>query len=427
MYIKALSITNLRCFKTAHLAFQFPGRVQSGEAPPVARLPNVNLLLGDNGAGKSTILKGIAMALNGPILPHAGFRPYSLVRRVFEKGATGGRPRAAQVKADVELAAQDGLTRNAGKARQLFVKIGRLRDTDVLNETTKPSGVWRSMFQDNSPAFLVLGYGATRRIGDPREISARAKETHVRLQRVEGLFREGYGLIPLSWWLPNYPNKGRRSQVIKLLNQLLGEQYTFAGEYENGEFIFQQGGARVPLTAMSDGYRAFVGWVSDMLYHICKGAPSGAKLIENHGVVMVDEIDLHLHPEWQRTVIQTLAHTFPNIQFIFTSHSPLVTGSLEWPNIYVMRPDGPQQIAAPIHGLSADQVLLSPFFNLESTRAPEMTQRLRDLENKAQKGSTEAAMEIMQHLATGMEADAYSIEQTGTARPNGNRRGLRKR
>ena len=52
---------------------------------------------------------------------------------------------------------------------------------------------------------------------------------------------------------------------------------------------------------------------------------------------MVDEIDLHLHPRWQMKVISTIARTFPRMQFIFTSHSPLVAGSLEWMNIITLK------------------------------------------------------------------------------------------
>ena len=73
---------------------------------------------------------------------------------------------------------------------------------------------------------------------------------------------------------------------------------------------------------LSDGYRAFIGWVADMLFHVYYGCPPGKKLADLCGIVMVDEIDLHLHPRWQMKVISTVARAFPRMQFIFTSHSP---------------------------------------------------------------------------------------------------------
>jgi predicted ATP-binding protein involved in virulence len=145
--------------------------------------------------------------------------------------------------------------------------------------------------------------------------------------------------------------------------------------------------------------------VGDLLYHIRNSVPSGRKLEQVEGLVMVDEIDLHLHPRWQRTIIKTLSETFPNIQFIFTSHSPLVTGSLESTNIWVMADSGPVQLLnEPIYGLSADQVLQSKYFNLDSTRPPEVADQLRSLDARAQRGDQAASLEFMRRLAYGSES-----------------------
>jgi hypothetical protein len=270
------------------------------------------------------------------------------------------------------------------------------------------------MFHDQHPGFLVLGYGTTR-WSAPREenTAVRFKSGNLRHNRIRSLFEDGYSLIPLSQWLPSFPNKGRRTQVIRLLDELLVD-YDFKGEMdESGELIMEKGGARIPLPALSDGYRAFVGWIGDFLYHLCMWAGSGQKLSEVEGVVIVDEIDLHLHPDWQRTIISTLSRTLPRIQFIFTSHSPLVTGSMEWPNIWVMGEHGPVQLPdEPIHGLSADQVLLSPYFGVKATRSDEKMQRLAELDEKAQRGDVTAAHSYMRELSTGLEAGKYGAKDT---------------
>ena len=76
----------------------------------------------------------------------------------------------------------------------------------------------------------------------------------------------------------------------------------------------------------------------------------------------MDEIDLHLHPKWQMQVIKTVAKALPKMQFVFTSHSPLVAGSLEWMNIITLkaRPTNrtvAKRLKQSIHGLDADQIL----------------------------------------------------------------------
>jgi energy-coupling factor transporter ATP-binding protein EcfA2 len=402
MYIESLTVKNLRCFREVEeMAFQYPGHViRKGE--PALR--NVNLLLGNNGTGKTTILKGIALALISPVAQNAGLRPYNLVRRVYRLGK-GRPPKKAEINAKVLLTSQDFAwqTRSRVISEKLFVQIFRSGDTDYIGAATRRSRRWSSLDDDDSPAFLVVGYGASRRAAPSKEnITSRTKEAHLRYQRVRSLFEEDFSLVPLSYWLPSYDNPGRRKQIIQLLDQLLGGEYKFSGDLKNGEYLFEREKARVPLLALSDGPRAFVAWLSDLLFHVRNSVRKGKKLQDVEGVVMVDEIDLHLHPEWQRTIIKTLSETFPNIQFIFTSHSPLVTGSLEWQNIWVMKDNLPKQLPdEPIYGLSADQVLQSKYFNLDSTRPPEVAAKLLKLDAKAQRGDREAGLEFMRRLTLG--------------------------
>jgi predicted ATPase len=204
-------------------------------------------------------------------------------------------------------------------------------------------------------------------------------------------------------------NPGRHKQVCTLINKLMGKgHYTFTGEMEDGEYLFERGGLHVPFPALSDGYRAFLGWVGDLLYHICVTAPSGKRLDENCGMVMVDEIDLHLHPKWQMTVLHTLATELPKIQFIATSHSPLLVGSLEWMNIIVME-SGPKQssvakrIDMPVHGLDADQVLLTDFFGMDTTRVGVKDKMMKDLTIKARGGDNKSAQELIKVWSKGLE------------------------
>ena len=91
-------------------------------------------------------------------------------------------------------------------------------------------------------------------------------------------------------------------------------------------------------------------------------------------MVVVDEIDLFLHPEWQRRVVAQVSEAFPRLQFLLSTHSPLVAGTLEAKNIYVLdTQDGNavvEQYQENIYGLTANQVLTSSYFGLHSTRAP---------------------------------------------------------
>lgn len=403
MYIDNIAIENFRTFRKSRIEFIHPQQDFKRLGLPEPRLKNVNLLLGNNGLGKTTLLKAISLAALGPAVRSAGIYANRLVRR--EPGNEHSASRAI-IEAEFIPHEQDqvGLSRIESR-----VEVVRKGDLEELQWTHPDEKEWHPIYSSSSDAFFFVGYGATRRVEkrEQLDLGSRRSNSFVRAQRVQSLFEEAYSLLPLNSWLPQFghSNPGRYKQVVTLISKLMGEgHYAFTGEMEDGEYVFNRGGLKIPFTALSDGYRAFTGWVGDLLYHVCMTASKGEMLWKNKGIVMVDEIDLHLHPKWQMTILQTLSEALPNIQFIVTSHSPLVVGSLDWMNIIVMQPESGEaseakRIEWAVHGLDADQVLLTE----ESTRAPGKKRRLNDLCLKARDGDTEAAKMLLTEMSGGME------------------------
>jgi AAA domain, putative AbiEii toxin, Type IV TA system len=163
-------------------------------------------------------------------------------------------------------------------------------------------------------------------------------------------------------------------------------------------------GRPTPFSALSDGYKAFVSWVGDLVGHLCHVAPKKIQLNDISGIVLIDEIDLHLHPAWQRTVVSALAAAFPRLQFVMTSHSPLVASTLRKENIFVTdtADDGSatvKQIEENVHGRSADQLLLSSYFGLRSTLPPGLEAAGKTLFAQAAEGDSQAALAVLEQLA----------------------------
>ncbi|MCP4612053.1 MAG: AAA family ATPase [Planctomycetes bacterium] len=280
------------------------------------------------------------------------------------------------------------------------------------------------MYDDNSPAYLVTGYGASRRVETPNNIESfaqRNKSRRLRYQRVASLFEEHFALIPLSAWLPHLKqeNPGRYKQVCTLVNKLLPDGAKFTGRREGNDYIFQHRGVPVPFTAMSDGYRSYIGWIGDLLYHICMGCPRGMSLMNNRGLVLIDEIDLHLHPRWQREIIPKISRQLPKLQFIMTTHSPVVAGTLHHCNTFVLKEDLKgsvivEPLLTSVHGLNADQILLTGAFGLQSSRANEFMDKIQTVSTRLQEGDPDAGQLLSRMMIEGSRA---LVEQEQVAEP----------
>jgi AAA domain, putative AbiEii toxin, Type IV TA system len=433
MYIERLKLTNVRTFVEETLEFVHPDLTFRPGGEPVAngspalprpRLPNVNLLLGDNGSGKSTILRAIAMTALGLALTESRLPTKGLIRRSRADQDENEGHKTAEIHAELLLHEQEHAPGRRHAAGFVLVRKGELEQATfspdnhsqwVQEPGYQSKSVWEPVFESNNEAFFAVGYGATRRVEAPETLdpAARSKLTFLRGQRLLSLFQESFSLIPLSTWLPRLAdsNPGRYKEVEQLLSRLLKPTHcTFTGTWKReNDGLFETGGLNVPFQDLSDGYRAFIGWAADMLFHACHGCSRSKKLVDLRGIVMVDEIDLHLHPRWQMKVISTIARAFPRMQFILTSHSPLVAGSLEWMNIIALKLNRrsnsthARRLKESIHGLDADQVLLSDFFGLSTTRAESKAKQLDDLTLKASLGDDQAAELLISKMAAGME------------------------
>ncbi len=163
-------------------------------------------------------------------------------------------------------------------------------------------------------------------------------------------------------------------------------------------------GDPTPFETLSDGQRAMCSLVADIARRMCLLNPHlGAEVLrETPGIVLIDELDMHLHPEWQRRITHALKETFPKVQFFAASHSPQILGELHPDEIILLHPDGFAQPQAS-YGLDSSRVLQEIMG--ASARTPAIEQALDDIFFTIERGDLTKAREqltALKELAPGI-------------------------
>jgi predicted ATPase len=311
-------------------------RLELTVPPPSAERESWLMLVGENATGKSSVLQAIALALLGQ--EHAnrlGLDPNRFVRR-----STPAQPVFVQVN----------LT-NLSQPVEL-----RYYDNSSGFTVTPPSEL-----------VLLLGYGATRVL--PRASSGDGV-TPQRYIRVKNLFDPHAELQNAERWLCNRQevDDERFEQVAYALKQLLllaGEDRIFR---KADEVCVETAGQEMRLDQLSDGYQSVVALAVDIMM----GLFLWSSMEDAEGIVLIDEIEAHLHPRWKMEIVPRLRAVFPRLMFIASTHDPLCLRGLAPGEIVVLRRnEGPievQVITESIDHLRADQLLTSPLFGLVTTR-----------------------------------------------------------
>jgi predicted ATP-binding protein involved in virulence len=406
MYIDQLHIENFRCFAKQSVEFMHPDSPRAAGA----KFPNVNVILGANGVGKTTLLRALALLSLNPIFAQSGFRLNSLIRKTsvqeFEQANVDGRLNLHQEVKDVYL--------DFVEAVEVSICLKKADDGEIIFNDS----VMENMIPVNETALLTIAYGAMRRVErlPSYELEAQNRQYSYRYSRMANLFDSRVVLTPLVTWLPQLP-KREKKQILELFASLMPAKLEYTDTIDGREFSFLHNGIRVPFDALANGHRSYIGWVSDLLYHLHRANPKNVQDV--HGVVLVDEVDLLAHPTWQRTLVPDLSKTFPKLQFIVTTHSPIVAASVEAANLLILEPgrNGTAKLRRPnaeVYGLNAQQVL-HEVFGMDSTRAVDFERHLNTLAKKSRAGDRKAARELTQGLAFGAGKPLEVADETELA------------
>ena len=331
-FVSRVEIENFRNIE--ELSFAVP----SGDAEHVGW----KVLLGENGAGKSSVLQAIALALMGR----------SRVRR----------------SRDIPTSR---LLRNGSRPPIGAIRVNLSADTAPIELTIAPDGI-EFPAAVSYPRTIVLAFGAARWM--PRRGALRP-ETDPTI-RVTNLFNPFIPVHHAPTWLLGLTESTFRNvepAILRLLGRPDGDRLRRLG----GRVVLHQEGrprsSAIPIEDLSDGYQTMLAVAGEIA---ATASQHWDDLSAAEAVILLDEIGAHLHPRWKMNVVETLRSAFPRMQFIATTHDPLCLRGLTGDEILVLR-RGDDGELVPLDGLGGtetlrvDQLLTSPLFGLGSTLDPE--------------------------------------------------------
>lgn len=386
MYIQRIKIQNLKGFRD----LDFNLKRSDG------RFEGWTVIAGRNGSGKSTFLKAVALALSGPTNSARLVESFSgWIRQgetsgqwgVVLKRHPGDTFGEASRPSEQPLACSMSLDQDS----TLPVQSPTLGGKNFETRWAK-NGPWSEL----SRGWFLAAYGPFRRISGHAPDAMRLMVGPERISRSVSLFREDSSLVESIQWLKDIHLRSLEKRegweelkisVIRLMNDGLLPDGMRVERIDADGLWATQGGLTLPLGELSDGYRVVTALVMDLLrqLHRCYGSlnlqeTNGVWAVDQPGVVLIDEVDLHLHLSWQKKIGFWLKHHFPRIQFIVATHSPFVCQAADLGGLFKlpglletnMKPSPvSEDVFRQVVMGTSDDAILTELFGLDSTLSDE--------------------------------------------------------
>jgi predicted ATP-binding protein involved in virulence len=394
-FVTQLALQNVKSFLGAHTL-----DLTDAEGRPA----RWTLILGDNGVGKTTLLEclaHLAPVFNSTdmpgredpelfVEPRVAAAPNSVIDNL-------GRNGDIEFKIEATFAVHSRL--NGGDVSEetvdtwmAFSRKGGKSDNIVTSEWGKDRKIveskWNEFSKFREP--LILAYGAGRHMGVGNLDFSKAPEaTDSLLQGTVELFDAEELLLQIDYasLQPRAVKAKRQRQVLlEMIAALLPEVQEAAdikiypptalgSQGKSGVYVRTSDG-EVRLRQLSFGYQTMMAWVADIGWRLFARYSDSNRPLHEPAIVLVDEIDLHLHPKWQRQIREKLTIHFPNVQFIATAHSPLMAQAYLDANLAVVTRQGDHSVIendpAVVANWRVDQIITSDLFGLNTAWPPDV-------------------------------------------------------
>lgn len=356
MFLKKLTLTHFKCLANIELSF--------------AQSPSENrkwtLILGENGTGKSNLLKAIALVTSGS----------SALGELL--GNTDSWIQLGQSQCTIAAELQT----KKGEVRHIALQIHRGDNlANIMANNIDSLRLIDEALNHADRNYFVVAYGASRRLsGDV--FSGFDTSRNSRSSNVRNLFDNSTSLNPLAAWAIDLDYRSGEAglSIIKNALQDFLPGITFhAINKEHKQLLFQTVDGIVALEQLSDGYQNMAAWIGDLLFRVTETFKDFNDPLLARGLLLIDEIDLHLHPRWQRKLLAFIGDKLPNFQVVATTHSPLTAQQADSGELFALKRNADNLVeVVPFNGspkaLLVNQLLMSPVFGLKSDESYAVSQ-----------------------------------------------------
>ena len=368
-----------------------------------------NVLLGDNGVGKTHVLKAIALAACGKEADVSG---------LLRTGAARGRIALTTADTEIEIV----LTR----------RNGRVETTVVPASLLETEGFFIMGFPPLRTANRPVNESPTNRPKRPTAedvLPLLAGDLDPRMSRLKNWLIQLDHIITSNTEPKQVKGYlGLRDSLFEILSDLTEGVTLEFGRVDavKNEVYVKTDDGEVPIESISQGMTSLLGWIGVLLHRLHEIYEAEENPRDFFGLVLIDEIDAHMHPEWQQVLIPRLTKFFPNFQFVATTHSPLIVGDMPHRQVIrLARDEHGKVISLPLTDEMmqgrADQILTGRLFGLRTTMGHLTLQKIEEYKDLAGRERDEAEEKRYQVLKrelatkipppdeTPLERKAYSL------------------
>jgi predicted ATP-dependent endonuclease of OLD family len=376
MRIKKLHLENIGVFNRINLEFQPNKRLGKAE---------IHIFTGENGTGKSTLLYALASAYNNGNneLLRQRFRtpPLNPLVEVFLENNNETVSRCLTHKA--------GTAQSLKNNGQAFAYSGNralksYQLSGIQEITESPFDQALSFVNSTDSAILnkwIVYNKAKEAFALMKHEQVKAKKYRTAIQHIESVVTEIVG-FNIEFVL----------ETEQMFNVVLNIE-----------------GQRLELDVLPDGLKSIISWIADLFMRLDRMQTDDNSLLERHFILFLDEIDIHLHPAWQRQILLVIQKLFPNAQIFVSTHSPFVVGSVSDAYVYKFKlKKGGSHLDCVEESKAGSSVLLvldevfdiDELFDIETETQFEQFYQLRDeiLQDKNNEDKIPAFLELARHL-----------------------------